>query len=229
MWRHVVAIFGLILIHTTSGCASDGDASTDVTVDGLQRLDRTRFEDAWVKPDAAFATYTKVYLAAPDVSYRRPPRSSGYASPPAPSNFALNESQMATFKRYLVEAFEEELSKSERYQVSASPGPDVLLIEPSVIDLVVEVPTARAPGRNNVYSTSTADITLMMELRDSESREILARVADRKQARHAGKSLNELSWSNSVSDSDAVRRVFSRWARILREQLDRAHTLAPPA
>jgi hypothetical protein len=48
------------------------------------------------------------------------------------------------------------------------------------MDLVVKIPTERAGGRDQSYTVSYAEVTLIVELRDSESGEILARVADRR-------------------------------------------------
>lgn len=198
----------------------------EVTVDGLHRLDYSGFRDAWVKPDADFASYSKILVAPPRVSYRREPRQGRYRGPE--SNFALSAEQMAAFAALLRSTFEEELARSEHYELVGEPGADVLRMEPAVIDLTVKVPTEpRTMGRDFVFTTSTADMTLLMELRDAQSGEILARVADRREARTAGHGPSDLYWSNSVTDRDAVRRVFRRWARILRQRLDAVHEIEP--
>ena len=94
-----------------------------------------------------------------------------------------------------------------------------------VKDLVVNTPT-KAVGRDRYYTTSTADMTLLMELRDSESGELLARIADRRTARSPhGSGLNRVYYSNPISNSQAVRSTFKRWATILVGQLDQLNTL----
>ena len=227
MWRLVAVLGGLLFSLTIPDSASHGVGSSDATTEGLKRLERSGFRDAWVRPGTDFADYTKITLAAPEVRYRREPRDTRYRS--SSSNFALSEPQMESFKRYLTEALEAELAKSDHYELSPSSGPEVLLIQPSVIDLVVKVPTFREPGRSNFFTRSTADITLRIELRDSQSGDILARMEDRKEARQVGRMMTDLYWSNSVSDAAAVRNVFRRWARILRRHLDEVHSVGSAA
>jgi hypothetical protein len=70
-------------------------------------------------------------------------------------------------------------------------------------------------------------MTLLMELRDALSGEILARVSDRREARAAGRGPNDLYYSTAVSQAEDVRRVFRRWARILKARLDQIHELEP--
>jgi hypothetical protein len=218
------SIMGLCVLLLTGGLLACANGGNEVTADGLERLRRTGFRNAWVKPDATFSEYTQITLAEPTVSYRRTPRATR-AGRSGPGNFALTEPQMALFKKLLVEAFASEFQRSQHFTLSSEPGPDVLRVEPAVIDLTVRVPTQGRAGRETILVTSTAEMTLLMELRDSESGEILARIADRQEARQAGRGFNDLYWSNTVSDVDAVRRTFRRWARILRERLDAVHSV----
>ena len=107
------------------------------------------------------------------------------------------------------------------------PGPTVLRLELQIIDLIVKVPTTTFGGREYNYTSSTADMTLMMELRDSLSGEILARVGDRREARQPGSGANQLYYSNPVTDTDAVRRVFRHWAQILALRLEAVKQVEP--
>ena len=70
-------------------------------------------------------------------------------------------------------------------------------------------------GRGGVYLTSIGDATLVIELRDSESGEILARAADRRAAESpfAFEVNNVTAWSE-------VRRLASYWASLLRRRLE---------
>ena len=53
----------------------------------------------------------------------------------------------------------------------------MLRVEASLIDLVVRVPT-QSSGRERTYTTSTGEMTPLMEIRDSLSGEILVRRLD---------------------------------------------------
>jgi len=198
----------------------------EVTADGLHRVKNPQLASAWVKPDADFASYDQIMLDLVAVSYKRKPKSTRYQR--TGSNFALTDRQMEDLQRYFREAFTKELSESEHYQLVEAPGPRVLRIETAIIDLVVKVPTEQGAGREHVYTSSTAEMTLLMELRDSLSGEILARVADRKDARRAGHGgSSDLYYSSAPSNTGAVQRVFRGWAQILRGRLDQIHELQP--
>jgi len=79
-----------------------------------------------------------------------------------------------------------------------------------------------------VFTTSTAEMTLLMELRDSLSGEILARIAERREALPAGAGgVDSLYHSNAVTDIDAVKRLYLRWAKTLAGRLEQIHTIPP--
>ena len=227
--RSILAVSGICIL---AGCTQvstgrqpeiDKGPGAEVTVDGLHRLRHSGFADAWVRPGANFASYSKVLLGPVFVSYKRPPH--GRRGTGAGGNFALSESQMEKFKNYLTVIFQEEFGKSDVYEEVSKPGASVLEVEPSIIDLVVSAPVD-TPGRRRAYVTSTAQMTLLMELRDSESGELLARIADRQEARASGASgLSRVYYSSPVSNTQAVRSTFRRWARVLVKQLDQVHAL----
>lgn len=205
----------------------DTGPDAQMTADGLYPLRGSGYQLAWAKPDVDFAEYATIMLSEPQVAYKRTPRRRSGGSMADP-NFALSESQMTRFKEALVEAFQREFRNSEFYQVVDTPGPDTLLIETAIIDLVVLVPTETRPMSETHFSTSTAVMTLLMELRDARSREILARIAERREARTPGnRGGSTLTWSSSVNDATAIRSTFRYWAKILRQRLDRLHEVAP--
>jgi hypothetical protein len=74
-------------------------------------------------------------------------------------------------------------------------------------------------GRSRTYVVSAGETTLFAELFDSESGQMLARAADRRQARDNG----SLTLSDSMVNTDEATVIASRWAGILRDGLDKAH------
>jgi hypothetical protein len=195
-----------------------------VTIDGLHRVKNSRYKHVWAKPDADLAAYEKITFGPVEVHYRRKPR--GRRDAATSPNFALTTRQMEDLKKELEGAFAAELTKAGLYQLVEEPGPEVLRIDISIIDLIVKVPTQSTTASQQTYTSSTADMTLIMELRDSTSGEILARAADRQDARAPGfASSNDLYHSNSARDRGAVRRVFKGWAEILRAQLEEIRSI----
>lgn len=230
LFFRLFVIFAVVCL--LSGCSSLGGGSThatesasnpELTVDGLRRWPGSGFAEVWVRPGVDLTPYSKILLKPVFVSYKRPPRRMSGSM--TRGNFALNSRQMEIFKSYLTDIFISEFEKSPIYRVVKEPGLDVLEVDPSIIDLVVNAP-AQSAGRDRYYATSTADMTLLMELRDSETGELLARIADRRLAKSPHSvGLNRVYYSNPVSNSQAVRSTFRRWARILVNELDRLNAL----
>jgi hypothetical protein len=66
---------------------------------------------------------------------------------------------------------------------------------------------------------SAGEMSLVAELYDSETGEVLARVVDRREARRS----DTMQYTNSVTNQGDFRQIASGWARILRNGLDKAH------
>jgi hypothetical protein len=228
----VLCLLGLVVTLACAGTPEDKplrletgpDAET--TPDGLVRAKGSKFDDLWVKPGADIASYDALLIGNVRIAYKRKPNSRRYSI--TGSNFALDARQAKELQDLLRQALVKQIDESKSWTLADAAGPGVLLIEPGLIDLVVKVPTD-APPNSNTYTTSAGEVTLMLELRDSETQEILARVADRKEARRPGSGPNNLYWSNPINNKSAVQSMFRRWARILMARLDTAHRIGASA
>jgi Protein of unknown function (DUF3313) len=189
----------------------------EVTHDGLVRVQKSVADAAWVKPTLDLTPYKKLMVVSQGVSFRKLEPVSTFQARNE-SQFPVKEENKERLSQELKTAFETELAKLERYEIVTAPGPDVLLLVGAVIDVVSNIPpdidSARF-GRGGVYLTSVGDATLVIELRDSESGEILARAADRRAAESpfAFEVNNVTAWSE-------VRRLASYWASLLRRRLE---------
>lgn len=80
------------------------------------------------------------------------------------------------------------------------PAPDALIIVGKILDLVSNVPPEPI-GRGDIYLTKIGEATLVLEIRDSQSGEILARAIDRRAAEPS-----MVARSNVVTNISEVRR-----------------------
>ena len=196
----------------------------EISVDGLHRVDNSVMELVYVKPDLNLQSYTKVRLGEIRVAYRKDPegrREASVRGMPDEANYALSPSQMDVLKSLYQDALVKELTKDSGYQFVDAPGPDVLHIEAYVIDLVIKVPTRVSSGRQQGGTSSYASVTALLELYDSESQEILARVADR------GDPTLSAGWASiepGFIKAD-LTRLFEYWAGLLRQGLDQIREL----
>ncbi len=205
-----------------SGCSSapptiDMSPDAEVTFDGLHPIQGGRMQEAWARPDFDISTFSKVMLQGADAEFRpggQNPRQSRSLGPN--EHFAVTPEQKVRFEEQMSAAFVEELSSSEVFTIVTEPGPDVLLIQGILLDVVSFVPDQRA-GRSQVFLSRIGEVTLVLEIRESESGAILARGAERRAAETTGTGLTR---SNTVTNSAEFRRVARRWAMVLREGLD---------
>jgi Protein of unknown function (DUF3313) len=196
--------------------ASSGEEASERTHDGLDRVEKAKaFQAVWLKPGADLRGYTKLLVLPAEIHYKRPPDTSRFAD----ENFALSDRQMKRLKKALSEVFQEEVVAKGGWQIVSERGPDVLVVHGGLIDLVVNFPPDQRAGRGGTWVASFGTVTLVVELYDSQSMEILARVADRQEAEPLGDRLQNADFGARTE----VTLMLRRWAKRLREALDLAH------
>jgi hypothetical protein len=117
------------------------------------------------------------------------------------------------------EEFARALQADNGYAVTEESGDDVLRVKIDIANLYVSAPSGSSSGRSRTYVVSAGEMTLVAELADSKSGDVVARLVDRREARSAGR----VSLSDSVYNQGEARSIAAGWARILRKALDKAH------
>ena len=191
-----------------------------VTLDGLHRVKARRIGAAYLRPGASFVGYDKLLVAPVSVFYKRTPRSHG-GSGGGRGNFALEPHEMERFRQAFQEALESELASSPSFTLVTEPAPDALRITGHIVDLVVNTPPER--GRDQVYVAVSGEMTMILDVADSQSLEPLGRLAERREVMPAGGSLRR----SGVAEIAEVRRLFRSWAKVLREGLEELVTFGP--
>jgi hypothetical protein len=138
------------------------------------------------------------------------------------NHFGVRTRDIERIKTTLAEEFRRVFTdslESGGYPVVTDAADHVLLIRPAIIDLDVTAPDTRSAGRSNTFTASPGAMTLVIELYDSVSNEILARAIDRRRARNVG----NISWATRGSNRDAARRILRRWANLLVSRLNDVH------
>jgi hypothetical protein len=208
----------LPLVLAVGALALTGCASTDTVTewDGLVRQPNTRLNAVFVKPDAQIVAYRSVMLDPVQVSFDSnwdPNRGTRSMSA------RLNADDIAAIKSDLADLFRQifrdELARGG-YQLVDQPGPETLRVTPAIINLFINAPDVSAPGRTRTYTADSGRMTLVVELRDSETGTLLARAVDTQTGRGAG------MWTitNRVTNTADARRAIGVWASALRRGLD---------
>lgn len=194
-----------------------------VANDGLVRVDSERFQAVWLRPGCELSGYSKLLVLPAQVHYKRPPEKSR-----APKeNFALSNEHMEALTTALREGFDQEIVAKGGWELAEQPASGVLLARGGLIDLVVNVPPPRGPVDPYLVADSFGEATLVFELYDSLSMEILLRILDRHEVNPRiawihGQSRGRLTTSphDIQAAKPHVKRMLERWATRLREELD---------
>src|SRR6516225_4665446 len=216
---------GLALVAPAGFAATE--PAPEETKDGLHLYKQTKERLAYVKPGATFTQYKKVAILDCYVEFSKDWVKDYNRDQRDPSR-QIRESDLDRAKKALQgdfkRIFTEELQKGGRYQVTDSGGPDVLVLRPALINIQVSAPDLMTPGRSVTYVQSAGAMTIYLELWDSASNTILARVID-------GKVDPDLYGqpANSVTNRAAADRMMRSWADELRNRLDlvRGKDVAP--
>jgi hypothetical protein len=193
----------------------------EVTFDGLVRIDNSAFKEAWVDPDVDLTKYTKIMPGGAEFEYRAVKKntSASLARRSSLTEYWISDENREVVRQIVTEAFREELQLSKHFTFANRRGPDVLIINGALHDIVSRVPPDTV-GRSEVYLSSVGEATLVLEARDSLSNETIYRALDRRSAEQTdGYPVR----SNAVRTRSEVRRMAKRWASRLREGLDSIH------
>jgi hypothetical protein len=198
-----------------------------VTEDGLTLFNSTKQRVVYVRPGATFTQYKRVAILDCHVEFSKEWVKDYNRDQRDPSR-RIGDSDLERAKTSLQgqfkKIFTEELQDGGRYQVTDSGGPDVLVLRPALINIQVSAPDLMSPGRSTTYVQSAGTMTIYLELWDSVSNTILARVID-------GKADPDMygQRSSSVTNRAAAERMMRSWADELRNRLDlvRGKDVAP--
>ena len=210
-----VAIYALFAVATPTALAQED--AVEISFDGLERVEDSRVAVAYIDPEADFSVFQRVAILEPLVAFRsnwqRDQNRSRTRNVRASDMERIKADVAALFKQ----VFTERLEADDGFEVVDVADYDVLLLRPAIVDLDVTSPDTMSGGRSRTMNASAGAATLYIELFDSVSGQIIGRAADRRAARTAG---GRISWSNRVTNSAEARRMFGRWADILRDFLD---------
>jgi len=199
--------------------ASQAEFDKAMSYDGLQPVRVKGISLAYQRPGATLAGYQRVMIQPGEARFHKSwnPTQSGSR---LPLSAAAREDIRTGLAKLVREQFEKALTAQGRYPIVTEAAPDVLKLRISIANLYVNAPeAAQAAQPSYNFSMSAGEMTLFLELFDSESGQILARVVDRQE----GRSPNMARMAGGVSNIAAAEGIAAEWARIMRDALDRAH------
>ena len=211
--RNVYVLIVLLCATTLAGCTQTAPVNE---WDGLVRRPGTRIDSVFVKPDADISGFTSVLLDPVQVSFASNwDPNQGVRNPARRLNatdVAAIQTGLATMFR---ETFSADLARSN-FQLVEQAGPETLRVSAAIVNLFVTAPDTMSAGRSRTYTANSGQTTLVLELRDAVTGELLARAVDTQRGRLTG----SMSFTNSVTNTADARRAISTWSTALVQGLN---------
>lgn len=193
--------------------------------DGLQLMKHTKLRAVYMKPGVTLEKYNKIALLDCYVEFEKNWQRD-YNEDVVGLEQRVTTEDMDRIKKEVAEEFRkvftEELEKKGGYPIVDNAAEDVLVLRPAIINLDVTAPDTMSPGMSMTIVASAGQMTLYLELYDSLSSDLIARIIDPEAERGTG--MAEIG--NSVTNTAAADRIMRRWADILRSHLGAVK--APP-
>jgi hypothetical protein len=204
----------IILATALSGCEATPVSKAgagDINYEGLATVPARRFDVAQVRPRTDFGAYARVMLAAPVLAYRTPDRRK--------HEFPLTQEQKDRFSAALAAAFAKEFATLEVLEVTDTAGPGTLTLGVRVQDIAVSIEprTLGRAGRATALLEASGDAVIVIELRDSQSNEILARGVDAGSASGGALRTSDDELRTRFETAD---KLVGKWAAQARSSLE---------
>ena len=213
--RALICTITLSLISVSSAWAKETESLPEVSKDGLHLLKDTKARVVYAKPGATLEPYTKVMLVDCFVAFRDDYQHD-YNLDQMGLSGRITDKDIEKIKENLADEFKkkftEVLTKSGNPVVDET-GPDVLLLRPAIINLYIEAPDVRSDF-SRVIVDSAGQMTLYMELYDSATSTLLARVVD---PQADDKAFAQVA--NRATNKVAADRIIKNWASLLSAHL----------
>jgi hypothetical protein len=202
------------------------DVEDDGLVDGMELIEKTRRGEIYADPGVDWTTYDAIILDMATVAFRKNWQRDQNRGDP----FKVRTEDMERIKSELSEMFGEvfskELTEEGGYTITDAAADNVMRLSPQIVDLDVAAPDTRnSATMTRSYTEQAGRMTLKLEIHDSVTGDLIARLSHRQEAPRKG----YLQWTTSVSNRADFRRMLERWAKSLRERLDTARETSASA
>ena len=211
------SLFLCAVLAALGGCVVNAPPVAEKTADGLERVPAKQVDTVYAVPGVKLAPYRRVILDSVEIAFKQDWQQR-HPEITATDITRIRSQAAAVFR----EVFGFALSANGGYGLTTQGGPDVLRISTTISELDVAKASTNATGEQRMYVVSPQDLTLLMELRDSQSGALLVRAIDREKGRTSG----NLQVGSEMANSTEARKALEMWAGLLRNALDEARAAA---
>jgi hypothetical protein len=210
------AIAGLFISALLSGPVLAKNKLPEVDSDGLHLVKDSKVAVAYMKPGADLGQYNKVKLLDCYVDFVKNWQRE-YNMGQVGLDGRVTDKDAEKIKTRLAaeftKVFTEELTK-KGFPIVDAAGADVLILRPALINVDVTAPDIPTAGISATLVNSAGSMALYMEMYDSATNELIARVID-PQADDKGFA----QAANRVTNKVAADEILRHWADLLAKHL----------
>ena len=189
----------------------------EVSKDGLHLVKDAKAAIVYVKPGATFDQYNKVKILDCFVQFKKN-WERDYNLSEVGLDGRVSDKDAEAIKQRLAAEFRKVFTRvlnEGGHEVVDDVGPGVLLLRPAIINLDVKAPDVRTVAIQNTWVASAGQMTLYLEMYDSATSTLLARVIDAKAGNQGGMAMA----ANEVTNKAAADRILTHWAGLLNKHL----------
>jgi hypothetical protein len=216
-----VLVAAMLLTANGAVCAQDATGSWD----GLVEVRSKRMDAAFLLPGADFRPYGKVIVDPTQVAFRKDwLKDTNQNRPRLTSQVTEQQAAeiLAAARSNFDDIFREAFTKAG-YAVVTAPAADAMRVSTAIINLYLNAPDTLSADRSRTYTANAGEATLVMEVRDSETGALLARVVDRRETMQSATP----QLATRVSNKADFRRLFKDWAGIVVQGIEHLKALSP--
>lgn len=217
MKKHYLLSLVLLMAPAAALAQSEG-GPPEVSLDGLELVEKNRRGELYADPGIDWSTYDRVMIDSSTVAFRK----NWKRDQNRYNHGKVRDSDVERIKNDLSalfdETFSKELVENGDYQLADQSAGNVMRIAPHIVDLDVYAPDTRTVGIQQSYTDTAGRMTLKLYIYDSVTGDLIATASDRQEAPRRG----YFQWTTSVSNNAEARRMIERWAKRFVERLDDA-------
>ena len=210
-----IGIFSAMLMSGTV-LAKEKAELPEVDSEGLHLVKDRKVAAAYAVPGADLSQYSKVMMLNCFVDFEKDWQKD-YNLSQIGLDGRVNDKDAEKIKKRLSEEFNRIFAivlPQKGFPVVDEAGPDVLLLRPALINVDVTAPDVLRASMSNTYIRSAGSMTLYMEMYDSSSSTLIARVVDTL--------IDDDMYgqaANRVTNKRAADNILRHWAGLLADHL----------
>jgi hypothetical protein len=177
---------GFVLLWYTGGTGAQPILATgldaDITEEGLHLVHSSVMEAAWVRPGLDLSRYSRLLLVPTGVQFREViSRSYNARTSGGVTEFPLNDERKEWLRGVWRRAVDARFAQEQSYELNDAVGPDVLVVQGFLVDVVSRIPPVTVSSSYSLVKDPWS-VSVVLELRDGITGELLARTIDRRNA-----------------------------------------------